>query len=220
MKPCRPKAVWPAVHGGIFLAAWLFTAQCCPTLLWPLFLVLPLAIYACVVSACLLLRQTIPRLSAGRLTPTRVAVAVGLSLLTTIALLVYQHFEKPDVNVAAAAIPVAAFGSILLAGACFSIINAILEELIFRGLIYEAIATEWTNSFAVVVTSVVFGVCHLRGYPPGPLGAVMAGLYGLALASMRWWCGGLALAIACHISADATIFYILATAGAFCGTPD
>jgi hypothetical protein len=37
----------------------------------------------------------------------------------------------------------------------------------------------------------------------------LAGLYGLALGLLRWRAGGLGLAVACHISADATIFYLL-----------
>ena len=56
------------------------------------------------------------------------------------------------------------------------------------------------------VTAALFGLGHLHGYPPGPLGAVLAGLYGVALGLLRWWAGGLGLAVACHVSADATIF--------------
>jgi len=44
---------------------------------------------------------------------------------------------------------------------------------------------------------------------------VLAGLFGFALGMLRWWTGGLGLAIAVHICADATIFSLLASAGAF-----
>ena len=44
---------------------------------------------------------------------------------------------------------------------------------------------------------------------------ILAGLFGLAMGLLRWWTGGLGLAIACHVCADATIFVILASAGAF-----
>ena len=66
-----------------------------------------------------------------------------------------------------------------------------------------------TSAVALAVTTVCFGCGHLYGYPPGPLGAVLAGAYGLALGVLRWWCGGLALAVGCHMCADATIFGLL-----------
>jgi membrane protease YdiL (CAAX protease family) len=102
-----------------------------------------------------------------------------------------------------------------LAGICFSVINAILEELIFRGLLWEVAAAEWNEGVALVATSVMFGLGHLHGYPPGPLGAVLADIFGLSLGLLRWWTGGLGLAIAVHICADATIFGLLSWSGAF-----
>ena len=66
---------------------------------------------------------------------------------------------------------------------------------------------------AIVITSAFFGFAHLHGYPPGPLGAVLAGLFGLGLALLRWWTGGLALCACCHVCADVTIFWIIASEG-------
>lgn len=64
----------------------------------------------------------------------------------------------------------------------------------------------------MICTAFVFGIGHWQGYPPGVIGAVLAGYYGLALGLMRWWSGGLALDFACHVTADATIFVIVARA--------
>jgi membrane protease YdiL (CAAX protease family) len=115
-------------------------------------------------------------------------------------------------------IPAAAFGHLVLAGVCFSIVNGILEELVFRGVLWEALAKEWNVAMALGVTAALFGLGHLHGYPPGPLGAILAGLYGVALGLLRWLAGGLGLAVACHVIADATIFSLLASSGAFSGS--
>jgi len=112
-------------------------------------------------------------------------------------------------------LPVSAFGNLILTGACFSFVNAALEELIFRGLFWEIVAKEWNAVVALVVTAILFGLGHLHGYPPGLLGVVLASLYGVALGLLRWWTGGLALAVACHVCADATIFSLFVSAGAF-----
>src|ERR1700733_6478234 len=49
---------------------------------------------------------------------------------------------------------------------------------------------------------------HLHGYPPGPLGAVLAGIFGMALGLLRLWTGGVGLTILVHICAGGTIFTI------------
>src|SRR5205085_590961 len=101
------------------------------------------------------------------------------------------------------------------AGVCFSVVNAAIEEVIFRGILWEIVAKEWDQGAALAITSVLFGIGHLNGYPPGLLGAIMAGLFGIMLGGLRWWTGGLGLALVCHVIADATIFCILAGTVAF-----
>jgi len=106
-------------------------------------------------------------------------------------------------------LPASAFGNLVLAGAYFSFVNAALEELVFRGIPWDVVEKEWNGAVALGVTAVVFGLGHLQGYPPGQLGAVLAGLYGAALGLLRCWCGALGLAVTCHFSADGTIFGLL-----------
>jgi uncharacterized protein len=204
-----------AVHGTVFLVALGAVAVSLSPPRWPWYLLLPLLAYAVIVLAWPRLRRTAPRLAVGRWQGRPLAAAVALSLATLIVLIAFQALRRPDVADLAAGMPVAAFGNLLLAGVCFSAANAILEELIFRGVLWEVAAAEWNVGVALGATSVLFGLGHLHGYPPGPLGAVLAGLFGLALGLLRWWTGGLGLAIAVHVCADATIFGLLSWSGAF-----
>ncbi|MDB6153237.1 MAG: family intrarane metalloprotease [Chthoniobacteraceae bacterium] len=109
--------------------------------------------------------------------------------------------------------PVHALGGIIYTGIVFSLLNAIFEELVFRGVLYDALESQWGAWGAVVATAAMFGYGHLRGYPPGLPGVVLAGIYGLALGWLRVRTGGLGLPIAAHIAADATIFVIVASTG-------
>jgi membrane protease YdiL (CAAX protease family) len=204
-----------AVHGAVFLAALGAVAVVLSPLGWPWYLLLPLLAYCAIVLAWPPLRRTVPRLAVGRVAGWPLAAAVGLCLATSSVLVAFQSLVHPEVANLAAGLPVAAFGNLLLAGFCFSVVNAVLEELIFRGLLWEVAAEEWNGGVALAATSAMFGLGHLHGYPPGPLGAVLAGIFGLALGLLRWWTGGLALAIAVHICADATIFGLLSWSGAF-----
>jgi membrane protease YdiL (CAAX protease family) len=77
-----------------------------------------------------------------------------------------------------------------------------MEEMIFRGLLWSAIAAEWNNGVALVVTACLFGWSHLHGYPSGPLGGILAGLFGAAMGILGWRTGGLGLCVACHVCAE------------------
>jgi membrane protease YdiL (CAAX protease family) len=133
--------------------------------------------------------------------------------VTTLALVVFQKTVQPDVRSYGAALPVHALGGVVAAGVVFTIVNATLEELVFRGVLFDAVQSQWGAVVAVIGTALLFGIGHVRGYPPGPLGAGFAAVFGLVLGAMRLWTGGLALPIVAHMGADATIYVILAHSG-------
>jgi hypothetical protein len=207
-----------AAHGTVFLLVLGTVAIALSPLGWPWYLLLPMSAYALIVLMSPPLRRTVPRFALGRLNGWPLAAATALAVATTVVLVSFQALARPQLTRLAAGLPVVAFGNLLWAGICFSVINALLEELIFRGLLWEVAAAEWNEGVTLAATSAMFGLGHLHGYPPGPLGAVLAGIFGLSLGLLRWWTGGLGLAIAVHVGADATIFGLLSWTGAF-GTP-
>jgi membrane protease YdiL (CAAX protease family) len=198
-----------ALHGAVFLAALCAVRFGLPPQPWPWYLLLPLFAYALVVLAWPRLRRSAPRLAVGRMTGWPLVAAVGLAIATSAALMIFDRFAHPDVAHRREKLPLSE--NLLIGAVWFSLVNATLEELIFHGLLWEFIAAEWNSCVALIGTTVVFGLGHINGYPPGPLGAVLAGVFGLALGLLRWWTGGLGLAIAFHICADATIFALIAS---------
>jgi membrane protease YdiL (CAAX protease family) len=198
-----------ALHGALIVAAVMAFWFGLPALSWPWYLLLPLLAYTAVVAAVPYLRRTMPRVVVGPLGGPPLAFAVALGVATSAVLCTFDSLVRPDVSELASRLPVAAFGHWLIAAVCFSVLNAVLEEILFRGLLWGAVADEWNEWVALVVTSILFGFLHLHGYPPGPLGSVLAGLFGLSLGVLRWWTDGLGLAVACHVCADATIFALL-----------
>ena len=199
-----------AIHGLLFLGCFVIVNAGIPSLAWPWYLLLPLLVYAGIVLAIPPLRRSAPKLAVGRMLGWPLAFAILLALTTAAVLIGFHTLVQPDVTEVAGKFPVAWLGNLLLAGIVFSVINAAAEELIFRGVLWQLICEEWNQAAALAVTALLFGLVHLRGYPPGPIGAVLAGLFAVALGMLRWWTGGLGLAIACHIVADATIFCIVA----------
>jgi membrane protease YdiL (CAAX protease family) len=228
----RRQSSWPAVHGGIFLAVWGIVALAMPRVGWPWHFLAPFIAYYGLVLIWPALRRTAQRPRVGRLGGMPLLAATQLAALTLAGIAIFQATVDPDVTELAWSIPVNGFThltqwagvsddsiwGIILAGICFSLFNPVLEELIFRGVLYDAVSAEWGVAVAIGVTSGLFGLVHMHGYPPGPIGAALAGLLGLGLGLIRWWTGGLGLAIACHIVADAIIFCgVFAASGAYAG---
>jgi uncharacterized protein len=200
---------WQAAHGILFVAliglSWLnpgFRS-------WPWFWVIPLASYFTLTACIPPLRRTLAGPRNGKATLRTGIATVAIIALASTALLLYQWVAHPDVRSLRDALPVQPQNGVLLAGAIFALINATCEELVFRGILFDALESEWGRRFAVGASSILFGLGHLHGYPPGWIGAGLAGSYGVLLGVLRVQTGGLSLPIVAHITADATIYYIL-----------
>ena len=209
-----PERTLRAAHGMLLIAllglSWLnpgFRS-------WPWFWVIPLASYFTLTACIPPLRRTLTAPRNGKVTLRSGIATVAIIALASTTLLLYQWVAHPDVQSLRDALPVQPQNGVLLAGAIFALINATCEELVFRGILFDALESEWGRSFAVGATAILFGLGHLHGYPPGWIGAGLAGIFGLMLGVLRVQTGGLSLPIIAHIAADATIYGILANADA------
>ena len=205
---------WRAAHGVVFLAL-LGLVAAIPTFgSWPWFWLVPLAGYFTLTALIPPLRRTFLWLRPGRANGRSCAAAVAVIVVSSVSLVAYQIVAQPELSAVAAALPVRALGGILVAGIVFPLVNATLEEMVFRGVLFDAVESEWGWRAAVGGTALLFGLGHMHGYPPGWTGACLAGVYGIMLGLLRAQTGGLLLPIIVHIAADATIYGILVNAGA------
>ena len=149
-------------------------------------------------------------LRRGRRTPELPWLLVLIVVVTTVALLLWQRLfdgRPPQTYVdAAAGRPL---WLLIVAGVGFSLVNAAVEEAVFRGVLQTAMQEVAGPVVAVIVQAVAFGTLHVVGVPTGIVGAVMAGSWGLLLGLIRWRTGGLLAPYAAHVAADAAIFCLL-----------
>jgi uncharacterized protein len=204
---------WRTAHGLVFLAILgLFWSS--PIFRsWPWIWLVPLTGYFTLVALIPPLRRTFVWPRIGRLNLRTGAPTAAVIVMSSATLAAYQAIARPDLTALGAALPIQALGGVLLAGVIFPLFNAIFEELVFRGILFDAIESEWGCQVAIGATAILFGFGHLNGYPPGWFGACLAGVYGIILGTLRLQTGGLLLPIAAHVAADATIFWILVREG-------
>jgi len=181
---------------------------------WPLPWVAPLAAYFVLVTAVPPLRATFWRPRFGQISGVTFGVAFLISAVSCGALIGFQATQHPDMQIYKGLLPVRELGGVIPTGICFALLNALLEELVFRGVLFEAFTAAWGSSGSLLATSAIFGYGHMRGYPQGPVGAAIAGVYGLSIGWLRMRTGGIGLPVAAHIVADVTIYSIIANAGA------
>lgn len=197
---------WRALHGGLLL---LFAPV--PTLLpglklWPWHFALPLLGYAAVVLLCPPLRRSLHWLHFGRFDLRVLAVSGGIILIASVTLLLFQLLFEPDLAHVREQFPAVTGSELVLFGVYFSLLNALLEELVFRGVLQDALESQFRPITALLLQASCFGMAHYQGYPMGALGVLLAAIYGLLLGWLRNWVGGLAAPVLIHVCADATIF--------------
>ena len=131
-------------------------------------------------------------------------------VVTAAALVAWQRLVDgrlpPDYVEAAAGRPL---WLLLVGGVGFSLVNAAVEEAVFRGVLQTALERVDGPVVAVVVQAAAFGLLHVVGVPAGAVGAVMAGTWGLLLGVMRWRTRGILAPYVAHVAADATIVCML-----------
>ncbi len=100
------------------------------------------------------------------------------------------------------------FGTLVFAVVLFVIVNAVTEEVAYRGIAFEAAAI-FPPIAAVTAQAVAFGTLHVAGFPAGTVGVGLAFGYGLMLGILRHLTGGLRLPVVAHMAADATIALVV-----------
>ena len=90
------------------------------------------------------------------------------------------------------------------------ILNAVAEEIIFRGIIQTELNNIFGNYLSIIFQASLFASAHVAGgFPNGKIGYAMTFIYAILLGCMRSRTKGLLAPIIIHIIADSTIFIFL-----------
>ena len=92
----------------------------------------------------------------------------------------------------------------------YAMFNAAFEELVWRGVVWQACAAEFGAVGALLLSTLSFGLAHYRGFPSGLLGVLLASTYGLMMGIVRIRTRGLFGPWLAHVFADIVIFSMVA----------
>ncbi len=206
--PPRPLRAIPVLAGALPVAM-------ATGLLWQPAMALALGLHAATAWAS---RGVIPPPELGprgRL-PAWATLAVGG--VTPLGLLGWLAVARPDLSgVVQAYVPSLPLATLILGGAVVAVVNATLEEIVWRGVFQRGLEAALGPALAIGVQAVSFGVAHAHGVPSGWLGVVLAGAWALLLGLLRRASGGLLAPIVAHFVADATIAVIVLGSGSALG---
>ncbi len=187
---------------------------------WPFGLLAPNLLYLCVILPAPRLRSFLRWLRPGRFDRVIGLISTAVVIISAAALFLWQRLSRPDLSVQLASMPVLPVWLYPAAGLGFALVNAALEEFVFRGVLVES----FDSAFGPVPASVafqgmLFGAMHyLHGFPNGWLGVLLAGSYGLMLGMLRRRSQGMLVPWLTHVVADIVIFAILAVQLRIAGT--
>jgi len=211
--PTIRSKIWRAAH-GLTLLVLIIALGLVPVLrAWPWLWLASIAAYFLLVAVVPLLRASFRPWRFGRVSTFSIAATLVIAVGSCAVLVIFHVSNRYALGVLPMLVPHRMLGSVFIAGVVVSVLNALFEEVVFRGVFFDAIEAPCGDWVAVAATAAIFGYAHMHGYPSGPLGALLAGIYGLALGWLRVVTGGIGLPVIAHITADATIFIIAARSG-------
>lgn len=203
-----------AIHAAWLGFFWLFAVVLVPAFqVWPLRTLLPLVLYAAVVTLTPPLRRSVGWLRRGQLSIVVAGWIVATVLVSGLALVAWMVWMKPELGRHLALMPEGPIWIYPFIGLGFAVFNATLEEAIFRGIVMETLDSALGAGYgSVAIQAIAFAAFHyLAGFPNGFAGVSMVFVYGLALGAIRRMSRGMLAPLIAHIGADLTIFTIVAT---------
>jgi membrane protease YdiL (CAAX protease family) len=137
-------------------------------------------------------------------------IALITVITSSVALILWRELAQPDLSKYTTMLPPDQPWLIVFAGLGFATANALVEEFIFRGILWDALGRFCIPVWLILtVQAVIFGAMHHHGFPSGISGMALAGIYGALLGVVRWQSRGLEAPVVTHFFADLTIFLII-----------
>lgn len=180
--------------------------------IWPAHPLVPIAGALGLAFAAGFGRDFLAAIERGRLGRMEWGLIALIAIAAAIALVAWVVLFEPDLTRLRRMLPEWPLLGLIAAGATFSIVNAIMEEIIWRGILQRWLTSFMAAPAAVAVQAASFGAAHYAGFPSGAVGIALAAIWGAMIGGLALRSRGLLAPIGAHVAADAVIFAVLAGA--------
>jgi membrane protease YdiL (CAAX protease family) len=208
---------WNIIHFGLLFLIASLNSIYLPRAIWSLpaipFLV-PFTISTAIILPFSRTRPTLAWAKAGMIDKISFLLLFVTGMLSTGALIVWALWTD---NLGIGAQMVEGFSQypkwlILVFGIpLFAIVNAFAEEVVYRGVMQEALSRVFKQrSLVLILQASAFAAIHFAvGFPNGFLGYLMVFVYGFMLGYLRVRTNGMLAPYLAHVIADLAIGYFL-----------
>jgi uncharacterized protein len=205
------KKAKPLIGPSIFFLMAFFTTMLpIPFVRLGLFFIIPLAIYAVLFRIFPALKKRSRWFYIGSTDKYTWLGGLAVAIVSSISLYIWAAITKPNLSDLLSLIPHQTLGTLIVVGIGFALLNSIVEESIYRGILWYSFGKIFGSVVAVILLqAAIFGIAHIQGFPRGAIGVAMAFIYGIFLGVIRHRSKGLLAPIIIHIIADLTLYFIL-----------
>ncbi len=170
-----------------------------------------LGLYSLITLAVPDLRAGPSWLRLGTVTRSSMLLCVGIAILSGTALAGWFFFFKPSISdILRLYVPDYPLWLLVIGGLLFAVLNATVEEIAFRGIIFGALLhSAVPTDLALLLQALPFGAIHIIGFPRGWVGVGLATIYGVLMGALRIRSKGLLTPWAGHIFTDFVIALIV-----------
>jgi membrane protease YdiL (CAAX protease family) len=179
---------------------------------WQAIMLVGLAVWGVAVRCVPALAPSSGWRARGRVPGLATVLVAGV---TPFALVSWLLVARPDLSdVIGAYVPDLPLAALVVGSVGFAVVNAVGEELIWRGVVQDRLALLVGVRAAVGLQALSFGLQQAHGIPRGTVGALLAGVWAVMLGALRTRSEGLLAPLIAHIVADAVIATIVLTMAA------
>ena len=199
------------VHFNVFLLLYLLKDLYPHLPYYPFNGLTHLVLYAYVVAMIPALRGTVGWLCMGKMTAKIWFTMATVIILGAPILVVWVREISPDLSRYASLVPNAPISVLLLYGVAFAAFNAAIEEIIWRGVMMEALDSAFGAGYcSLIIQAASFGAAHYRnGFPNNLSGSVLTFLGGLFFGLIRRKSRGMFGSWLAHFFGDMIAFALI-----------
>ncbi len=174
------------------------------------YFIFPILIFTALLIALPSLRKDVDwwkvdLLSNQILVQAGVAIVLGCGVM-----MLYIHFNQESLARFIDMLPTGGLLKIVLLGVAFALLNAVVEEYIIRGMVWNGLAKTFSKpQLITLIQAALFGLSHYWGLPGGLMGVLMVFIWSLAMGYFRIKTGGLIIVIVAHFALNLFQYFVL-----------